>query len=163
LEYIIIIGLFGGLGIAAGTFFNLWIQGGMFIAFILLMNSKSTSGLEGIFPMIIGTIFFAGVTVGNISYAVQTEEYKTLDVYNPFVVEKEVEKEVKKEDIDNGSVKDFKNHFIIDKKTLNKTEAEYILQIKQLKEENKRLLLQKELDKKDLEIEKLKQELENRK
>jgi len=78
--------IIGGIGIAFGTFFNIWIQLGLLALFIVWANQGG--GLEAIFPIIVGSIFFIGVAVGDISYSVQTQNFKTVEYsnYNPFVV-----------------------------------------------------------------------------
>ena len=82
--------IFGIAGIAVGTAFNIWIQGGLLLAYIIYMNSSSVSAMEigAIYPMIIGGVFFIGVLIGDFSYFVQTggQDFVELNISNPFVV-----------------------------------------------------------------------------
>ena len=75
----------GGIGAAAGTFFNLWIQAIALLIFIYWLSTE-TGGLDTIFPSIIGFIFFIGIAVGDVSYFFQTDKHKTVEMCNPFVV-----------------------------------------------------------------------------
>jgi len=85
MEVILIWLIVGGVGVAAGTFFSLWIQIIAFVIFIYWLSTEK-GGLDTIFPSIIGMIFFIGIAVGDVSYFFQTDRHKTIDVYNPFVV-----------------------------------------------------------------------------
>jgi hypothetical protein len=85
IEVILIWLIVGGVGVAAGTFFSIWIQIIAFVIFIYWLSTEK-GGLDTVFPSIIGMIFFLGVVVGDVSYFFQTDRHKTIEVYNPFVV-----------------------------------------------------------------------------
>ena len=78
-----------GAGVVFGTHIIFWFQLIAFILYIVYMNSSAVSAIEigAIFPMIIGIIFFVGVAVGDISWAIQTDFFNSVDWSNPFVVE----------------------------------------------------------------------------
>jgi len=76
----------GFIGIAIGTFFNLWIQLGIIITFIAWIN---ISGIPRRFTVIMGIIFVISIIIGDISYSIQTQNFKTIEYnkYNPFIVD----------------------------------------------------------------------------
>ena len=79
------------IAIAAGTSLPLWLN--VIAGVALLIWSGKTMGFEQIFTVIVSGIFIAGLIVGNISYAFQSNYFDSLDMGNPFVVEKKIQKE----------------------------------------------------------------------
>jgi len=74
------------VGVMVGTALPIWVNFIVFGFFIYI--TVRTEGLGQIVPIISTIIITLGLIVGNISYAVQTDYFNSLDIGNPFVVEK---------------------------------------------------------------------------
>lgn len=78
------------LGIIIGTQLSLLIQLIIFVIGILYLNSKSVAQMEigAILPYMLITVLYAGIIVGDLSYAVQSQAWEGMNIHNPFVVNK---------------------------------------------------------------------------
>ena len=74
------------ISIAVGTSLPLWV--GIIPVLYLGYITTKTDGLGAIVPMVLMIIVFVGLVIGNISYLVQTDYFKDINISNPFVVEK---------------------------------------------------------------------------
>jgi len=79
-------GILFAIAMAIGTSLPFWV--GFLVLVFLFYTTLSAEGLGQIFPIIATTIVALGLMVGNTSYAVQTDYFDSLDIGNPFVVEK---------------------------------------------------------------------------
>ena len=79
-------GILFAIAVAIGTSLPFWV--GFLVLVFLFYTTLRVGGLEQIFPIIISIIVTLGLIVGNISYAIQTDYFDSLDIGNPFVVEK---------------------------------------------------------------------------
>ncbi len=87
----IVVGIVLGLiGVVVGTKVFLWIQLVLFLLYIIYMNSEEVKRMEigAMIPFVFGVVFFIGVLIGDISYAIQTDSFSDLNISNLFVVSK---------------------------------------------------------------------------
>ena len=77
-------------GIIVGTQVSLMWQGILLFIAIIYCNSSYVSNLElgAIFVIAMVIWFFIGVAIGDVSYALQTGDYHTWTIPNPFTVSK---------------------------------------------------------------------------